>query len=128
MMNYGYTIKYEQDKDEKQSWKRWLLFSDQHPLETGKYNYGGYIIRKPPAIIQHGQYSKATVLSSSDKEQIINQRRIEYTLIINNWIRILLFEQDKPSNFTPITIDIVKFTIIMALGIRKRVYLQIKYV
>jgi len=105
-----------------------LLFSDQHPLETGKYNYCGYIIRKPPAIIQQGKKAQATVLSSSDEEQIIKTRRIEYTLIINNWIRILLFEQDKPSNFTPITIDIVKFTIIMALGIRKRVYLQIKYV
>ena len=78
-------------RQEEQPWKRWFLFADEHPLETGKYNYGGFIVRKPPAIMQYGQFIHDRILSPIHEQQIFQQLYLRNSIIISYWIRKLSF-------------------------------------
>ena len=123
-MGYGYSLKMEQNnelankvsKDEEQPWKRWFLVSDEHPLESGKYNYGGIIIRKPPAIIQHGQFSKEKVYSPINQENIYKKMRLQNSFIISYWIRKLLFTQNKQQFDKNMMNTIIKYTLYISLS------------
>lgn len=82
------------DKNEEQPWKRWFLVSDEHPLEAGKYNFGGIIVHKPPAIIQDGYFSKEKVFHPKyDGSNTYKPIKVQNDLIISNWIRLYSFDE-----------------------------------
>ena len=75
-------------KDDEQPWKRWFLVSDEHPLESGKYNFGGTIVYKPPAIVKNPYFSTDRVFHPTNDEYLAFATiKIETTSIVSNWIR-----------------------------------------
>ena len=77
--------------------ERWFLVSDEHPLESGKYNFGGTIVYKPPAIVPNPYLSTDRVFHPKNDEYLAFATiKIENKSILSNWIRKYIQMESQP--------------------------------